>query len=105
MWTRPQWFRRDLAGIEIGVLRRVKVRRVALHDSRLNGFCERGVGPFPRAPKGCDRAIDRVGLEAWECLAVFAELHDLPSSKSYVRAWREHRRGRGSCVRREAGQP
>ena len=96
---------RDIAGIEIAVLRHVEVRRVALHERRLDGVCEHGVGPFPRATIDCDGAVQRIGLEVWDCRAALGQLRNLSSRKCDVHTWHEHRCGRGPCVIRQASQP
>src|SRR6516165_9037543 len=92
---------RDVACVEIRILRHVEVRRVALLDGGAAGIRELPVEPIPRAMISSDRAIERVWLLCR--LATLCKLRDLPCGKRDVRARCKyhggHRRwiGRKSC--------
>src|SRR6202035_3929375 len=94
----------DIREVEIGVLRHVEIRRVALRNSCPDCIREAVVRLIPRAMIGGDGAMDRIGLEVRDRLAALAELRDLPGRNGDVGAWREHRGGNGSALGEQARQ-
>ena len=84
MWAGHRCVGRDIASVEIRVLRHVEVRRVALLDGRTDGVREPRVGPIPRAAISRDRAIDRVRPRRG--LAALDKLSELPCRKRDVGA-------------------
>src|SRR5262245_44235557 len=75
---------RDVACVEIRILRHVEVRRVALLDGGADGIRELRVGPIPRAMISSERALERVWLRYR--IAALGKLCGVPGGKRDVRA-------------------